>query len=59
VLNAGLEIAEDDDCLAYDANFVLSIVPPGAGMEVAERLRGPQDLAQGPRFYPSVQVPLC
>jgi 3-hydroxyisobutyrate dehydrogenase-like beta-hydroxyacid dehydrogenase len=41
VRRAGLEVVEDDDCLVRDANFVLSIVPPGVAVEVAERLRGP------------------
>ena len=41
VRRAGLEIVEDDDCLVHGANFVLSIVPPGVAVEVAERLRDP------------------
>jgi 3-hydroxyisobutyrate dehydrogenase-like beta-hydroxyacid dehydrogenase len=41
VRRAGLEVVGKDDCLVHDANFVLSIVPPGVAMEVAERLRGP------------------
>jgi 3-hydroxyisobutyrate dehydrogenase-like beta-hydroxyacid dehydrogenase len=46
VRHAGLEIVEDDDLLVRDANFVLSIVPPGAAMEVAERVCGPLRRAQ-------------
>lgn len=41
VRDAGLEVIDDDDSLVRDANFVLSIVPPGVAVEVAERLRGP------------------
>jgi 3-hydroxyisobutyrate dehydrogenase-like beta-hydroxyacid dehydrogenase len=46
VRRAGLEIVEDDDCLVRDASFVLSIVPPGVAVEVAERLRDPLRRAQ-------------
>lgn len=41
VRDAGLEVVNDEDTLVRDANFVLSIVPPGVAVEVAERLRGP------------------
>jgi 3-hydroxyisobutyrate dehydrogenase-like beta-hydroxyacid dehydrogenase len=41
VRDASLEVVNDDDALVRDAGFVLSIVPPGAAIEVAERLRGP------------------
>jgi 3-hydroxyisobutyrate dehydrogenase-like beta-hydroxyacid dehydrogenase len=41
VRDAGLEVVNDDDSLVRDASFVLSIVPPGVAVEVAERLRGP------------------
>ena len=41
VRNAGLEVVNDDDSLVRGASFVLSIVPPGVAVEVAERLRGP------------------
>ena len=41
VRNAGLEVVSDDDALVRDAGFVLSIVPPGVAVEVAERFRGP------------------
>src|SRR5260221_14457276 len=38
---AGLEMMNDEDSMVHDANFVLSIVPPGVAAEVAERLCGP------------------
>jgi 3-hydroxyisobutyrate dehydrogenase-like beta-hydroxyacid dehydrogenase len=41
VRDAGLDIVNDDDALVRDAALVLSIVPPGVAVEVAERLRGP------------------
>jgi L-threonate 2-dehydrogenase len=41
VRDAGLEVVNDDDSLVRGASFVLSIVPPGVAVEVAERLRGP------------------
>jgi 3-hydroxyisobutyrate dehydrogenase-like beta-hydroxyacid dehydrogenase len=41
VLGAGLEDVNDDDSLVRGADFVLSIVPPGVAVEVAERLREP------------------
>jgi 3-hydroxyisobutyrate dehydrogenase-like beta-hydroxyacid dehydrogenase len=46
VRDAGLEVVNDDDSLVRDANFVLSIVPPGVAGEVAKRLRGPLGRAQ-------------
>jgi L-threonate 2-dehydrogenase len=41
VRDAGLEVVNDDDSLVRGASFVLSIVPPGVAVEVANRLRGP------------------
>jgi putative dehydrogenase len=41
VRGAGLEVVNDDDLLVREASFVLSIVPPGVAVEVAERLREP------------------
>jgi putative dehydrogenase len=38
---ARLEVVEDDDALVDEADLVLSIVPPGQAMSVAERFRGP------------------
>src|SRR5262249_3322384 len=36
---AGLEIVNDDAALVSDAAFVLSIVPPGVAVQVAEQYR--------------------
>ncbi len=44
---AGLEVVDQDDALIREADFVLSIVPPGVAVEVARRLRDP--LARSPR----------
>jgi putative dehydrogenase len=41
VIGAGLEIINDDERLAREAHFLLSIVPPGVAGEVAERFREP------------------
>jgi L-threonate 2-dehydrogenase len=41
VARAGLEVVEDDNRLAREAGFILSIVPPGVALEVAERFRAP------------------
>jgi L-threonate 2-dehydrogenase len=38
---AGLEVSSDDEALVAEADFVLSIVPPGVAVEVAERYRAP------------------
>jgi putative dehydrogenase len=46
VRNSGLEVVDNDDSLVRDAGFVLSIVPPGVAVEVAERLRAPLARAQ-------------
>jgi 3-hydroxyisobutyrate dehydrogenase-like beta-hydroxyacid dehydrogenase len=51
VRDAGLEVVEDDDSLVRGASFVLSIVPPGVAVEVAERLRGPISRADEPPVY--------
>src|SRR5208282_3035346 len=50
VRDAGLEVVNDDDSIVR-ANFVLSIVPPGVAVEVAERLRGPLARAQAKPAY--------
>jgi L-threonate 2-dehydrogenase len=47
VIKAGLEVIADDDRLVREADFVLSIVPPGVACEVAGRFRGP--LSRTPR----------
>jgi 3-hydroxyisobutyrate dehydrogenase-like beta-hydroxyacid dehydrogenase len=39
VADAGLEVIEDDRQLVDEAAFILSIVPPGVAVEVAERFR--------------------
>jgi 3-hydroxyisobutyrate dehydrogenase-like beta-hydroxyacid dehydrogenase len=41
VRQANLEVIDDDDQLARECAFVLSIVPPGQATAVAERYRGP------------------
>jgi 3-hydroxyisobutyrate dehydrogenase-like beta-hydroxyacid dehydrogenase len=46
VREAGLEVVDDDALMLRDAAFVLSIVPPGVAVEVAERLRAPLARAQ-------------
>ena len=51
VRDAGLEIVDDYDALVRDASFVLSIVPPGVAVEVAELLRGPLSRAQSKPVY--------
>jgi L-threonate 2-dehydrogenase len=51
VRGAGLEVVSDDDSLVRDASFVLSIVPPGVAVEVAERLRGPLGRANAKPIY--------
>lgn len=51
VRGVGLEVVNDDDLLVRDATFVLSIVPPGVAVEVAERLRGPLGRAQAKPSY--------
>src|SRR5208282_1089869 len=48
---AVLEVVNDDDLLVRDASFVLSIVPPGVAVEVAERLRGPLGRARVKPVY--------
>jgi L-threonate 2-dehydrogenase len=39
VRRAGIEVLDDDAMLANEADFVLSIVPPGVAVEVARRYR--------------------
>jgi putative dehydrogenase len=41
VRQAGLEVVDDDDTIVREAQFILSIVPPGVALAVAESLRGP------------------
>ena len=51
VRSAGLEIVADDDSLVRDASFILSIVPPGVAIAVAERLRGQLSGAKAKPVY--------
>jgi 3-hydroxyisobutyrate dehydrogenase-like beta-hydroxyacid dehydrogenase len=41
VADAGLEVIDDDQLLVHEADFILSIVPPGVACAVAERFRAP------------------
>jgi 3-hydroxyisobutyrate dehydrogenase-like beta-hydroxyacid dehydrogenase len=41
VRDANLEIVDDDDVLVTESAIILSIVPPGEAIAVAERFRGP------------------
>ena len=38
---AGIEVVDDDDAIALEAGFLLSIVPPGQAIAVAQRFHGP------------------
>lgn len=38
---AAIEIVEDDDQIAHDASILVSIVPPGQALAVADRFRDP------------------
>jgi len=44
--DAGLEVTNDDQLLVREANFILSIVPPGVASAVAERFRIPLSSAE-------------
>ena len=48
VRRAGLEIVHDDHQLANGVDYILSIVPPAAAIEVAERLHTPLRNAAAP-----------
>src|SRR5271163_3423228 len=50
IRRAGLEVVDDDRLIA-DAEFVLSIVPPAAALEVAERLRDSLRRADSPTIF--------
>ncbi len=41
VAEAGIEVVDNDERMAGDAAFILSIVPPGQAVRVAERFRAP------------------
>jgi 3-hydroxyisobutyrate dehydrogenase-like beta-hydroxyacid dehydrogenase len=47
VRRARLEVVDDDDQLAREAEFILSIVPPGQAAAVADRYRDPIARAAG------------
>jgi 3-hydroxyisobutyrate dehydrogenase-like beta-hydroxyacid dehydrogenase len=47
VRRAQLEVVDDDDRLAREAEFILSIVPPGQAAAVADRYRDPIARAAG------------
>jgi len=49
--DAGLEVVDDDQVLVDEANFILSIVPPGVACAVAERFRGPLSRADGKPMF--------
>ncbi|HUN58532.1 MAG TPA: DUF1932 domain-containing protein [Candidatus Binataceae bacterium] len=51
IRRAGLEVVRDDEQLAADADFILSIVPPAAALEVAERVRVPLRCAASPTLF--------
>jgi putative dehydrogenase len=48
VRSAGLDVAQDDQRLTNGIDCILSIVPPAAALEVAERLRVPLRMAASP-----------
>jgi 3-hydroxyisobutyrate dehydrogenase-like beta-hydroxyacid dehydrogenase len=45
VERAGIEVIDDDHLLVREADLVMSIVPPGVAVEVAQRMRDPLLLA--------------
>ena len=51
VRRAGIEVVDDDDLLVREAGFLLSIVPPAAAVEVANRFKGPLSRAQGKPIF--------
>ncbi len=51
VQRAGLEVVHDDRRLTDGVDYILSIVPPGAAVEVAERLRTPLCNAASPPLF--------
>jgi 3-hydroxyisobutyrate dehydrogenase-like beta-hydroxyacid dehydrogenase len=51
VRRAGLEVVHDDYQLNASADFVLSIVPPAAALEVAERMREPLSRSASPPIF--------
>jgi len=57
IRDAGLEVVNDDNSLVRDADFVLSIVPPGVAVAVAERFRGPLARAHAKNISPRSSSP--
>lgn len=51
VQRAGLEVRNDDQQLISDAGFLLSIVPPGQAVAVAERFREPLRRTEAKPIY--------
>ena len=51
VRRAGIEVVEDDNRLVRDAEFVMSIVPPGVAIEIAQRFRDPMLLADAKPIF--------
>ena len=51
VRRAGLEVVTDDVALVRDADFVLSIVPPGVAVEVAQEVRNAFAAAAEPPVF--------
>ena len=51
IRRAGLEVVGDDRRLADDAEIILSIVPPAAGIVVAERFRDPLRASASPAVF--------
>jgi len=51
VRRAGLEVVHDDHQLANGVDYILSIVPPAAAIEVAERLQTPLRNAAAPPLF--------
>lgn len=51
VRRAGLEVVNDDVALVRDADFVLSIVPPGVAVEVAQEVRNALAAAAEPPVF--------
>jgi L-threonate 2-dehydrogenase len=51
VIRADLEVVQNDNQLIAGTDFILSIVPPAAALEVAERLRDPLRRVASPPIF--------
>ncbi|HXN85438.1 MAG TPA: DUF1932 domain-containing protein [Candidatus Binataceae bacterium] len=51
VRRAGIEAIDDADLMVREAGFLLSIVPPAAASEVANRFKGPLSRADGKPIF--------